>query len=137
VLAVILTVSLGGVIGLLVLALAVASAAATLTKAKVSRPLRDWLDRRAYPDPADRTKRNRVWYFVNEAFTCPYCLSHWLALGAVAIYRPILVSCGFWPVDLLVSAMAIVTLSAWFVGLIFRGLSAVPELPPRSQRAAR
>lgn len=96
-----------------VLALAVAVVSITATKAKVSKPLRD------------RIKSRNAW--VGELVSCPYCFSHWLALGAVIIYRPVLVSSGFLPLDLVVAAMAMVAASSLAIGLIFLALSYVPE----------
>ena len=124
-----MSVNYGALVAVVVLALAVAAVAVTFTRAKVSRPWRQFLERRAYPDLPHTTNARRGWTFVCEAFQCPYCLSHWLALAAVGVYRPIIVSCGAWPIDLLVSAMAIVALSAWCAGLIFRALSTVPAVP--------
>jgi uncharacterized membrane-anchored protein len=93
------------------LALAVSTLSMTITKAKVSKPLRDAI--------AKRSK----WF--GELFSCPYCMSHWLAFGAVAIYRPAVVDSGVYVVDLFVSSLVIVALASFSAGLIFRAIGAM------------
>ncbi len=60
--------------------------------------------------------------FWGEGIACPYCLAHWLAFGAVAIYKPQVVSSGALVFDLFVSAMCIVALSTLVVGLMWKAL---------------
>lgn len=51
-----------------------------------------------------------------ELSTCPYCMSHWVAMLFVAIYRPTPFS-GHW-VDWFASVFVIVTLSTFMVQAI-------------------
>lgn len=90
-----------------VLALSIASVAFTISRTKVTEGLRLWV------------MEKNTW--LGGLVKCPYCLSHWLTFGAVIIYRPRLVEL-FWPLDLLVSAMAMVTVTAFFVGVIARAV---------------
>ena len=53
---------------LILLALAVSAASVTITLSAIFRPLRGIVD--------------------VKILHCPYCLSHWLAIGAVGFYRP-------------------------------------------------
>lgn len=91
---------------LLVLALAIATVSMTISKTYIFRALRDFLEERSE--------------WLEKLFSCPYCLSHWLSFAAVALYQPRPIESGFLIVDLAVSAFAVVCLSAWFGGLIFR-----------------
>lgn len=81
----------------------------TLTRATMFRFLREFADKRLP--------------FIGELLHCPYCTSHWLALGAVMVYRPRLVDSGFLPIDLVVSGFVMVTLASFACGLIHRAFS--------------
>lgn len=61
-------------IDLFILGLAVAAMSVTLSMSSACRGLREWMARR----------HQRL----GKLFHCPYCLSHWLALGCVLCYRP-------------------------------------------------
>ena len=100
------------VLGLVYLALAVSVASITITKAKVSAPLRAWLKRHSS--------------FLGELTSCPYCFSHWLAFGVALAYRPALALSGFWPLDLFVAALVLVALASLTTGLIFVAFARVP-----------
>jgi len=86
-----------------VLGAAVAAVAYTLARTKVSEPWRKWI------------KAKNEW--LGNLFGCPYCLSHWLSFGAVGIYQIRLVE-QFYPLDLLVTAMAMVAYAAVIIGTI-------------------
>lgn len=91
----------------LVLAMAIGAVAFTVARTKVAESLR-----RA-------VKQRSEWF--GTLVSCPYCLSHWLSFGAVLIYRPRLVRL-IWPLDLLVSAMAIVAVATFVIGLLARSM---------------
>ena len=84
---------------------AVAAIACTISRAQVFSFLRFWI------------KQKSEW--LGELINCPYCTSHWLALGFVVIYRPVLFN-QYWLIDLLVSWFVIVALSAIISGFIRR-----------------
>lgn len=69
-----------------VLAVAVGSAAFVVTSAKISLPIRLRVVKRA-----TKTKSPR-WQWLADLLSCPFCVSWWLSFGAVAVYRPWLVS---------------------------------------------
>jgi hypothetical protein len=100
------------IVSVLSLSLAVATVSMTMTKAKVSKPLRA------------RIKARSAWW--GEVFSCPYCFSHYVSPVAVAVWRPVLVSCGFYPADLLISVLVIIALAALGCGLIYRSISVIP-----------
>lgn len=85
--------------------LAVTTMTVTLSKAGVFAPLR-------------RAVKSRS-RWLGKLLDCPYCTSHWMAFAVVAVFqpRPVIV---WLPVDLLLSAFAVVALSPIFAGLIFR-----------------
>lgn len=85
---------------LLTLSLAVAAASITVTRAAVTKPLREWVD-------------SKGWTFVHKLLTCPYCMSHWFAALAALYGSSTFLS---W----LVLTFAIVALSAIITGLIFK-----------------
>ncbi len=76
---------------LLIIALAVSAASMTISQTKAFRPLRLCAAR---------------WRPLGALVDCPYCLSHWLALGVLACYRP-----SWW---LPVEAFAVVALASIF-----------------------
>lgn len=87
----------------IVLAAAVGAAAFTITRTKITEPMRT------------AVKKRSAWF--GNLVGCPYCTSHWLAAGATALYRPALVH--LWlPLDLLVTGMAMVAAAALVVGII-------------------
>lgn len=55
-----------------------------------------------------------IWRKLYGLLACPYCTGTWLALAAVAVYRPVLVSVpgagpgwSYWPLGYLTSVMAV------------------------------
>lgn len=104
------------------LALASSAVSVTVTKAKIFAGLRELIG----------TKN--AW--LGELVSCPYCFSHWLAFAATAIYRPVLVDSGFWPLDLAVTAMVMVALAAFSSGLIIRAFQSPPVRVVRKREDA-
>jgi Protein of unknown function (DUF1360) len=94
---------------IVVLSLAVATVAMTLTKAKISQVPRDFIGSK------------NAW--VKELVNCPYCTGHWLSFLAVIVYQPRAVHSGQPIVDVAVSAFVIVALSTFWCGLIYTALS--------------
>lgn len=94
-----------------VLAVAVGTMSLTLTKGEIFEWLREWLEARDH---------KAVWRWFSGLFGCPYCMAHWVALGAMFLYRPLLLDTGNrWP-DLAVSWFVLVALSSVVSGLILR-----------------
>jgi hypothetical protein len=86
-----------------VLALAATAVSLTITRATIFAAFRAWVVSRS------------AW--LGKLVSCPYCTSHWVAFALVGAYRPVLVPCWL-PLDLAVSAFAMVTLSAAFGGTV-------------------
>ena len=97
------TINYEGLFAVFVLSLATTSISVTITKAKVFAPLRDFIF--------------RIWNWLGELFSCPYCMSHWVAGVFVAIYRPTIIHKWIY-IDLTVSLFVIVTISAIISGII-------------------
>lgn len=96
-----------------VMALAIGTVSMTITKADLFSWLRNWLE--------DHNE------FLFDLFSCPYCMSHWVALGIMFLYQPLLLDTGnHWP-DLAVSWMALVALGSMAAGAILRILGGVHE----------
>lgn len=87
-----------------ILAVAVAAVSMTIGRAKVSEGFRSWADNKS------------AW--LGKLVNCPYCISHWIALVAVAWYRPRVVTSGFIIFDWIVSLFLIVALASLVSGLI-------------------
>ncbi len=81
-----------------ILALAIASASTTISRAKVFESVREAIGRKSE--------------WLGKLISCAYCTSHWLSFGAVAIYRPRLIH-HFLIVDLMITAFVIVTLASF------------------------
>ena len=109
--------------GLIVAALAVSAVSLTMTKARLTRPLRQSVGSRS------------AW--LGELFDCPYCFSHWVSFAAVAVARPVVTSTGLLLIDLLISAFAVIALAAMFSGLVYRSIAAVQELPHAADAGSR
>lgn len=82
----------------LYLSVVTAALSFTVTETKLFEPWRQWLD-----------GKSRFW---GGLFACGYCLGHWISLALVAIYRPRLFE-GWWPLDYLLTGVAIAWLAAF------------------------
>ena len=94
------------VLVVLILSLPVAVISLTITRASVFQPLREWvLERNAW---------------LGKLVTCPYCTSHWVSFALVAYYRPRIVQSAWWPLDLILSAFALVALAMPISFVVYR-----------------
>ena len=112
----------------LALSAAVGSGAYMLTRTEVFAPLPKLLLDKS--DNARSVRAKQFWLKLGRLFMCPYCTGTWLALFAVAIYRPVLVTIpyvrsapSYWPLGYLVSVMAVNGTAMLWVLLIRRALS--------------
>ena len=88
----------------LVLSLVASTTSVTLAKARVFRGLREVV--------------GRCGGWLGDLVRCPYCMSHWIALLLVAVYRPRLTQCSLPILDYLVSVFAIVAVATlWSAGI--------------------
>lgn len=67
----------------------------------------------------------RVWVhgwnqFLGELISCPYCMSHWICGIACAIFMPCIVVTGNPFCDWALATLAMVTVTSWCGGLIYR-----------------
>jgi hypothetical protein len=97
---------------LLSLGLAVGSFAYVLTSAAISAPLRLAVEKRAA-----RRRNTGGWEWLRQLLGCPFCVSHWLAFAAVAVYRPWAVDV-FRPLDFLVTTFVLVVVAMAAVAVI-------------------
>lgn len=100
----------------LVLSGAAGSAAFMLVWTEIFAPLRVWVAR-------------RQWMRLYKIMQCPYCTAVWLALAAVLIYRPVLVTVphvpravSYWPLGYLTAVMFISGTAMLWVLIIRRAL---------------
>lgn len=90
----------------LVLAIASASVSITLTQTELFAPL--------------RAAANKAGHMIGHLFHCFYCISHWVVIASVAVYRPVIISSGVSIIDWTVSIFFTIALSALFCGMIFK-----------------
>lgn len=100
-----------------VLAVTSGTAAYTVARTTIFKPVREWVD------------KNLIKWF-SLLIGCPYCVVHWLAAVAVLLYRPRPLKM-FWPVDLGVAWLFTVGMAAIAIGLVNRAIA-----PPPAARAA-
>lgn len=94
----------------LIIALAAAACGVTITRSRLFEVPRNYArDYRARSYPAFD---NNGWRLLDALLHCPYCVVHWLVLVGCAIYRPRLVSSGLAPLDVLVTAAAVIAVAA-------------------------
>ncbi|HEX2059355.1 MAG TPA: DUF1360 domain-containing protein [Thermoanaerobaculia bacterium] len=101
-----MTVDYTAIPALVILALAVSAIAMSITQGTIFAPFRTWL----------AAKNHRL----GELFACFFCLSHWVAFAAVAVFQPRPLRSGFYVADLVVSAFATIGLAVITSGIIFR-----------------
>ena len=89
----------------IVLALASASISITITQTELFAPL--------------RAAANKAGHMIGHLFHCFYCISHWVVIVGIAVYRPIIISSGIPLMDWIVSAFFTIALTAFFCGIIF------------------
>jgi hypothetical protein len=90
----------------LVIAVAAASISYTITMTELFAPVRSW--------------SQKLGHMIGYLFTCFYCMSHWVVIAAVLIYRPRLIQSDLLTADLIVSIFFTITLAALVCGLLFR-----------------
>jgi len=96
----------------IVLAFVVSPICLTVTKTTVFRPFREFI------------KSHSKW--LGKLFSCSYCFSHWTSFAAVAIFKPIVISCGFSPlIDYAVSAFVMIALANLLSGFLFQAISSI------------
>jgi hypothetical protein len=104
-----------------VLAFSIAAVSFTVTRTVVFESFRNWVGGAATDETGHKVVYDRPFLF--KLCSCPYCLSHYLSFGAVIIYRPRLVHL-FYPLDLLVTAFAMIAFTMLVVGLMTRAFKA-------------
>ncbi len=95
----------GGLYQVIVLALATAAISVTIAKARMFASVRKWI-----------AERNE---WLGDLASCNYCMSHWVSIAFVVIYRPVLIPQWIF-VDLLVSMFVMVTIAAIVGGVIVK-----------------
>jgi hypothetical protein len=90
----------------IILAIASASLSMTITQTEIFAPL--------------RALALKSGHMIGHLFHCFYCMSHWVVIAGISVYRPIIISSGIPIIDWTVSAFFTIALSAFFSGLIFK-----------------
>ena len=94
-----------GLFEVFVLSLATTAISVTISKSEVFSSTREFIA--------------GISHWLGELVSCSYCLSHWVAIVFVAIYKPVIIEKYFY-IDLIVSMFAIVTISAILSGIIIK-----------------
>jgi hypothetical protein len=104
----------------IVLSLVVSTTSVTVTKARVFREVRHI------------AARHGSW--LGDLMRCPYCISHWISLLLVTIYRPCIVRSGVALADCLVSVFVIVAIATVWSQFVCFSLHAMDSLKDGSDR---
>jgi len=92
------------------IALASASISMTLTQTELFTPLRAWAAR-----------KNAL---LGHLFQCFYCMSHWVVIAGMLVYRPALLHSGIGPIDWVMTAFIVLTVTTFINGLLFKAFQA-------------
>lgn len=92
-----------GLLYLGLLVLIVAPVTLTITKAGIFAPLRNFI--------ASKSK------WLGELARCPYCMSHWVSLGTVVLFKPVVLD--DWAPNLLFCVFSLVSVSSWVMWAVF------------------
>lgn len=112
-----------------VLAPAVGAAAFTVARTKVTEPFRARVGRahtqwaKDNPPASNPPLRVAASKWLATLVGCPYCLSHWMSWGAVAVYQPRLVH-AWLPLDLFTSSWPIIAGAMLTAGLLAKAMKA-------------
>ncbi len=90
----------------LAIAIASASIAMTVTQTEIFAP---W-----------RAFAGKLHAMLGHLFSCFYCFSHWVVIGGVTLYRPVILDSGNSLANWLVSVFFTITLTAFVCGLMFK-----------------
>jgi len=96
----------------LVLSLAVGTIALTISSSNLFETVRNFVD--------------ELSEWLGSLIECSYCLTHWIALAVMLMYRPRLIESGFAWADWTISYFALVALSAAVGGVLLRLLNEDP-----------
>lgn len=94
----------------LMIALASASISMTLTQTELFAALRAWAAR-----------KNAL---LGHLFKCFYCMSHWVVIAGMLVYRPALLHSGIGAVDWVMTAFIVLTVTTFINGLLFKAFQA-------------
>lgn len=99
-------------IKVIVLAFVVSPICLTITKTEVFKPLRTFIKSRS-------TKLGKL-------FSCPYCFSHWISFMMVVIFKPVVISCGFFfLIDYAVSMFIMIAVSTLISGFVYQAVGSM------------
>lgn len=97
---------------IIVLAFVVSPICLTITKTKAFKPFRTFIKSHSA--------------FFGKLFSCPYCFGHWTSFIMVAIFRPVVISCGFFfLIDYAVSAFIMIAVSTLISGFIYQAVDSM------------
>lgn len=65
--------------------------------------------------------------FLEDLLSCPWCVSHWIALIFTIIYRPLIVTSWFVPVDYFVTVMVMTVIAAITARIIYSAYKPIFE----------
>lgn len=112
----------------LVIALAAATLAVTISRSRIFARPRSWPTRRMVRARLD--PRRREWHLLDlldALLNCPYCLVHWLVFVGAAIYQPQLVHSGSGPIDVVVTALGTIAIAAGITAALCRAYAFAGE----------
>jgi len=98
------------------LSAAIAAVSITITRTKITEPLREALP-----------KIPKIGNFLYKMTQCPYCTGHWVSLIAALYWQPYEFT-NVWLVDLIITTMALTLFSALFGAVLFKSIIAMARV---------
>jgi len=96
---------LSPVFDLVVLGIATGAISMVVSRSTIFNAFHDWLEKRSV--------------FLEDLLSCPWCLSHWIALVFTIIYHPLIVTSWFVPLDYFVTLMVMTVVAAITARIIY------------------
>lgn len=87
----------------------------TISKAKIFLPFREWITNKSE--------------WLGDGLSCPYCMSHWVSLALMIVYRARPLDCGVLIIDFFVATMMMVALSSITARVIYSSYAAMATTP--------
>lgn len=101
------------VFNLVFLGIATGAISMVVSRSTILNSFHDWLEKRSV--------------FLENLLSCPWCVSHWIALIFTIIYRPLIVTSWFVPVDYFVTVMVMTVIAAITARIIYSAYKPIFE----------
>jgi hypothetical protein len=101
------------VFNLIVLGIASGAVSMVVSRSTIFNSFHNWLEKRSV--------------YLEDLLSCPWCLSHWVALVFTIIYRPLVITSWLIPVDYFVTVMVMTVIAAITARIIYSAYKPIFE----------